>query len=180
MAHHKRNRQLKMVFSIAALAILLTGCASKPSDAAKFEAASIEKQMILSAKVVAESKQIRARSENALRLASLSDAEKEKYSELVKYIPPGLDMPLSFNERIEAARVLQLIAQMTRWDFDSRGRLPVNGAMVHVNRELAPAFDIIIDIESQVKDRAKVILVEYQEGSPKKGMIILEYIETNL
>ncbi len=176
----KKTVQLNIAVIVGCLA-LTSGCASKKETRLPFDSASIEKQMVLSAKAVAESKQIRARAENALRIATLSEDEKEKYKQLVSYIPPGMDIPIDFNERMEAQRMLELIAQMTKWDFQPpKGRIPVNGAMVYINSQMTPAIDILINIESQIKDRAKIILVEYEKGNPKNGMIILEYHSGNL
>lgn len=179
MAKAPKISNRRLAFLLVPL-LSLAGCSSKPEAGSALDTSIIEKQMLLTAKAVAESKQIRARSENALRLAALSEEEKERYKQVVAYIPPGLDLPLSYNERIEADRILKLIAQMTRWEFDVRGRVPVNGAMVYVNRETTPAYDLIIDIESQIKDRAKIVLIEYPKGSPMNGMIVLEFKETNL
>lgn len=179
MANTLKITQKKIAYLLCPL-LIVAGCSTKPKPDTSLDTTAIEKQMLLTAKAVAESKQIRARSENALRLAALSEAEKERYKQIVAYIPPGLDLPLSYNERIEADRILNLIAQMTRWDYEPRGRVPVNGAMVYINRETTPAFDLVLDIESQIKDRAKVILIEYPKGSSKNGMIVLEYKETNL
>jgi hypothetical protein len=158
----------------------LMGCASKNETRLPFDSLSIEKQMVLSAKAVAESKQIRARSENALRLSTMTDEERAKYKQLVSYIPPGMDLPLEFNERLEAETFLKLIAQMTRWDFEVKGKRPVNGAMVYLNVKMTPAIDVIYDIDSQIKGVAKIILVEYEKGNEKNGMIILDFSEKNI
>lgn len=180
MVFYKKNQHFLAVLCMITMCLFTVGCASTPASNTDIDMSSIRKQMILTAKSVAESKQIRARSENALRLATLSDEEQEKYRHFVNDIPEGLDYPVSYNERIEARLVLAMIAQLTRWDFEVRGRVPVNGAMVYVNHISTPAIDVITDVEAQIKDRAKVILVKYTPGSPKKGMMILEYKETNL
>lgn len=179
MTNITSKKSKSLVFVLGAV-LLTTSCASKKETRLPFDEASIEKQMILSAKAVAESKQIRARAENAIRIASLSETEKEKFKEMVSYIPPGMDIPIDFNERMEAERMLKLIAQMTRWDFEPRGKVPVNGAMVYINSQMTPAIDIIYNIESQIKDRARIILVEYEKGNEKNGMIILDYKPSNL
>lgn len=171
---------MKRPLLIALAAFTLTACASSPEPSYIFNAVKIEEQLKLSAKIVAESKQIRARSENALRMASMTDDERRRYRESVEYIPPGLDMAIPMNEHKEAEVVLDMIAKYTGWDFDTRGKRPVNGAIVSINAISTPAFDIVVDIESQVKDRAKVILIENQVGSPKHGVIILDYSPHNI
>lgn len=169
----------KCVLALA-LTVTLSACASKPEPTYVFNPVQIEEQMKLSAKIVAESKQIRARSENAIRMASMTEAEKRRYRESVSDIPPGLHIQLPMNEYREAEQILDTIARYTDWDFEVRGKRPVNGAMVQISTLGATAFDLIIDVESQISDRAKVILIKNQPGASKHGVMVLEFFPTNI
>lgn len=174
-------------FKFSALFVMvstLSACSSAPAkvdQSADVDHARILQAINESAKVIADAQRITAESNNAIRAMSMTEQQRQAYSEAMSYIPPNMERPISMfirNEELEKAA--SLLAILTNYDFNvvNPSMRPRSGVLVSVESQGRTAYDVARDLGTQSGLSADLIIKPYSSSdsrTSKHGLIEVKY-----
>ncbi len=139
----------------------MCGCKSTPDNQTQYntvDRTSVDQSLMRSAEMAQRSLAVLEQNSNYLTTKALSNKQKEEIRRQAGYIPPGLDLPFTFNQRLPITKVVTLIAEMTGYRVQ-RVSAPAVDISETVTAYGRPAVDVLRDLGNRLGTRATIKVI---------------------
>lgn len=157
---------MKLLTSVVLISSILTvtGCQStqeKPTKYNTVDVSSVDQSLMRSAELAQRSLAILEQNSNYLTTRALTDAQRDAIRTQAAYIPPGLEQPVTFNQRLPITKTVTLIAEMTGYKVQ-RVNPPAVDVSETVTAYARPAVDVLRDLGTRLGSRATIKIIPNQ------------------
>lgn len=118
-----KNNLSKFAICVA-LACTIGACKSIEKNTVSYtpDNSEIDEALKQSAAMIADSQRVIARSENAMRVLSMTPEQKAQYRQAKEIVLPGMANPIPLYHDGELEQALRVLAQMTNYEFEVRAK----------------------------------------------------------
>ncbi|WP_188740032.1 hypothetical protein [Shewanella inventionis] len=157
------------------------GCASTDKEASAYnvvDMSEIDLALLQSGKAIQASIKIMEENKNFIASKSKSDEEQQEYSEQMTYVPNGLDVPITLNDRLPLQKTLKIIGYLTGYQVMTVNP-PQNDISKSVRVYARPAIYVLRDLGVSLGDEAHISILPFKEPKPDGmlGLITVTYAE---
>ncbi|QIR16529.1 hypothetical protein [Shewanella aestuarii] len=164
------------------ISMLVCGCASTKKEETAYnvvDMTDIDMALMQSAKAIQSSIKIMEENKNFIASRSKSNEETDKYAEQMTYIPNGLDVPITLNDRLPLQKTLKIIGYLTGYQVLTVNP-PQNDISKSVRVYARPAIYVLRDLGVELGEEAHIAVMPFKEPKPDGmlGIITVTYAET--
>lgn len=161
------------------LCLAIVGCQSSDGIGSVYNTmntAPVDEALIAAAEAAQRSLAIMEQSNNYKTHKALSQEQRADIYQQANYVPQGLDIPITMNQRLPIQKTVQIIAELTGYSFVPINP-PSNDISESVNAYARPALEVLRDLGVRLADRAiiRVLPNPNQSEQTKNGIIQLIY-----
>ncbi|MDI5833295.1 hypothetical protein OCF84_20785 (plasmid) [Shewanella xiamenensis] len=171
------NMRYGLVFVLPLLS--LTGCVSSGATSSVYntvDMSPIDAALLASAEAAQKSLLVMEQNNNYKTHKALSEKDSKDIYEQANYVPVGLDIPITMNQRLPIQKSVALICDVTGYSL-----VTINPPKVDISESVfayaRPAVEVLRDLGSRLADRAiiRVIPNPNPTSTSNNGIIQLEY-----
>lgn len=158
--------------------IAMSGCQSGQSTSIynTVNMSPIDEALIASAEAAQRSLLVMEQNNNYKTHKAISNADRQSVYEQANYVPTGLDIPITMNQRIPIQKSIELICDMTGYSMVTINP-PRHDISESINAYARPAIEVLRDLGSRLGDKAiiRVLPNPSPTSTSRNGIIQIEY-----
>lgn len=160
------------------LCLAMSGCQSSDGIENVYNTvntAPVDAALIAAAEAAQRSLAIMEQSNNYKTHKALSQEQRADIYQQANYVPEGLDIPITMNQRLPIQKTIKIIAEMTGYSFVPINP-PANDISESVNAYARPALEVLRDLGVRLADRAIIRILPNPNHSENNNNGIIQLI----